>query len=94
MHKLKHIAQMETKITKDIIDYKMEIIDFLKQEEVKSLVNIMINRRNGYVKIETRSPLLKNRVSDLEDNFDMSIDHQSSICIDTNGMYNYIFKPN
>ena len=92
-HELEIIAQQESAIVKKIVEYKMKIIRFLEDTELKSLNCISINRRNGYLKIETRSPMPEPEVSKMESYFHIVLDHQSSIGVDDKELYNYIFKP-
>ena len=92
-HELKNISEMESTITKSIVDFKMRIVNSLG-EDVTSLNRVAINRNNGYLKIETRNILPDELINCLENDFNISLAFHGKVAVETNELYNYIFKPN
>ena len=92
VHELEHIAELETEINKKIVDLKMRIVNYL-DDNIKSLNRIAVNRTNGYLKIETRTVLPDEIVNGLESEFKVLLDYHGKVAVETNELYNYIFKP-
>ena len=92
MHELENISDLETLITKKIVDYKLRILTYL-DDYAASLNMISINRKNGYLKIETRNTLPDKVIHGLESSFNIALDFKCKVAVDTNELYNYIFKP-
>ena len=92
MHELNNMEVLETILTKNIVNYKLKIVEFFK-DQVPIIHRVAINPKYSYVKIETRELLPEDFLNNFLDEFDLTLYLHKKVATETNELYYYAFRP-
>lgn len=70
----------------------MKVVEFFK-DQVTVIRLVSVNKRTGYLKIETTELLSKEFLDEFTREFDVTLEYHKKIDNNNNQLYGYLFKP-